>query len=736
MLPSATRERALEEQLVNEVLTPLDEQLYAEPENDQEEAVEPYDFAEQYWLKRPYFSEDFAAEVTERYGRHVDFWDKSARGQAVWAAYRQYHNLTGADDDPMTQLAAMGEEGELLALAIPHFRSLIRHQLALFTKDRPEWDAQARTADAASARQVPGCVNLLDYVASRGELDPRLQEQAELMLVTGEGYYVTGWDAMVGLGASGKDQPRGWFTERVFAPWEMVRERVRTYADTNWWIYRTYESRWDWVARFSETEPDKAKQIAELDLGKESYASKFYDFDREVEEDDRDRICVLNVVARPTKACPEGRCAKIASDDMVLEDGPYPFGDDVTISRMCASEFLGTSIAFSDSWSVLAPADAFNAILSMIISRCDVGGVPNYAVTEGTDIDYSDIARGNSVFKFQPGSEKPSVIDLLSIPEVLPALLGLLSAQMEQAVGINSVTRGQPAENVSSGSMAALLQSMAIEFNSNLERAWIQNLERVGTHHLRVFQRMATEPHAISVMGSDNRWTVQEMRAEDVGGIQQVVVKTASALSKTTAGRAEIAEKLLERGACTPQEYLKVIQTGKLEPLFSSPVGQLNGIKARSEKLKMGLPSPPNVWDNHQLCIREFRAILDTEVRDDPQLNAHVTKAIQEQFKLWTDLTLQSPDILAATGCPPLPMALQTGQQAQAMQNQAMPGAPPGAPPEMGPGPQQQKQPETDAPRGRPGPNPAPRGQEPSRTNPKQPTEPKPAKTPAGESVV
>jgi hypothetical protein len=721
------QDRQVTDELIDRVMTPDGAADEMELDIEDVEEEEPFDFAEKFWLKQPYYSDEFAQEVVERFGRHIDLWNESAHGMTVWNAYRAYHNISGQEGDPLTQISAAGEQGELLAIAIPHYRTLVRHQIALFTAERPAWDPQARTADSASAREVPGTVNLLDYVASYGHLDQRLAEQVELMMVAGAGYFVTGWDPNIGTDA------RGWFTQRVFAPWELCHERVRTYDDASWWVYRAYESRWDWVAKHAETDPAKARRIAELDTTKETFATSFYDYGSDLNDEEGDRIAVLYVVARPTLACPEGRLAIIASDDLVLFDGPYPYGDDITISRMCASEFLGTCLPYSDSWGVLAPAEALNAILSMILTRIDTCGVPNFCVPEGSEIEFSDVAGGNSVWKLPPGQEKPSVVDLLQIPEALPAVMSGLETQIEQVVGINATTRGNPGDNVSSGSMAALLQSMAIQFNSNLERAWVLNLERIGTHHVRVFQRMASEEHAISVMGSDNQWTVKSFKGDDLKGILRVTVKTASALSKTTAGRAEIAEKLLERGACNPQEYLRVIQTGTLEPLFAGPVGQLSGIKARCEKLSRGQESPPISWDNHELCVREFRALLDTDLRNDPKLAAGVHAAIQAQFDLWSKLSREAPDMLAAIGCPPLPMALQTGQQAQAMHNQ-MPGAPPdGGPPDMGAGPQQQKQPETDAPRGRPGPAPSPRGQEPSKTNPKMPV---PAKTPRGESVV
>lgn len=723
-IPNAARDAALTEELVDRLMTEADpvmrEMDPTGPENENGEIEEPYDYAKDFWLLKPYFSEEFAGEVLERFGRHHDFYAEGSVGATTWAAYRAYHNLSGVDGDPITQLQTAGEVGELLAMAIPHYRTLVRHQIALFTAERPAWDPQARTADAEAARQVPMAANLLDYIASSGNLDPLLGEQVELMMTAGAGYFVTGWDSNAGL------EGRGWFTQRVLAPWEIAHEQVRTYTDCSWWIWRAYESRWDWVARFAKDDPEKAEKIAKLDTDRSEFAAAFRAYDRDMVRDDGDRIAVLYVVAKPTLACPDGRLAIVASDDTVLFDGPYPYGEDITISRMCASEFLGTSIPYSDSWGVLASTEASNAILSMILTRIDTCGIPNFCVTEGSEIEYSDIASGNSVWKVPPGQEKPSVVDLLQIPDALPAVMQIIKGLGEETVGINSVTKGQPQENIQSGSMAALLQSMAIQFNSNLERAWVLNLERIGTHHVRVFQRMATEEHAISVVGADNRWTVQTFKGEDLGGVLRVAVKTASALSKTTAGRAEIADKLLQRTAITPQEYLEVIQTGTLQPTFQGPVGELTSIKSRGEKLLRGQPAPALIWDNHQLVIREFKGLLNTEARDDPAIANVINAAIQEHFDLWAQLSREAPDMLSAIGCPPLPQALQTGQQVMAMQAQA-PGMPPGPGAQHGPPPQQQPQPNTDAPRGRPGPAPAPPGQEPSQTNPKQPV---PAKAP------
>lgn len=696
------------------------------PDNDN---GAPFDMGEVCWLQFPYYSDAFGDEVVQRFQRHIDEWESSPVARTVWNAYRAYHNLGSSTDSPLSQLEAEGEMGELLALAIPHYRSLVKHQIALFTAERPAWDPMARTSDSDSAKQVPMAVSLLDHVASTGTLDPRLAEQCEMMMTAGAGYFVTGWDDNIGTNG------RGWFTEKVFAPWEITHERVRTYHDASWWITRDYVNRWNWVAKFKDADPEKARRIAESSGMRGLQSSMFLASDSDDVTTDGDRIAVLTVMIKPSLACPVGRLAIIAEDGEVLMDGAYPYGDEVTISRMCASEFLGTSMPYCDSWGVLAAGDAYNAIISMMLTRIDTCGVPNFCVPENSELEYSDIAGGNAVWKLPPGSEKPSVIDLLNIPDVLPAVLGLLKGDMEQTVGINSVTRGQPQENVSSGSMAALLQSMAIQFNSNLERAWILNLEKIGTDHLRVFQQMASDEMSISVCGEDNKWTTSKFRGEDVRGILRVSVKTASALSKTVAGRVAIADKLMEMDKVTAQEYMRVIQTGQLDPMFSGPVSELTCIKGENERLARGEEAHALTWDNHQLHIREHKILLNSELRENPQAVELVQAHLQEHFSVWADMSRKSPDMLAAIGCPPLPQAAMIGASAMAMQDPSGTMAQGGGGPP--PGPAQQKQPETEPQKAQPGPKGAPKGREPSQGHPSEPKVPQPARNPMnGEAVV
>lgn len=685
----------------------------------EEESSGVYDFRAEFWLASPWYSDVLAAEVCERWRKHSLKWTGiDPLTAAVWAAYRTYHGLTSANVDetaPTVSLYEAGDEGEFLALAVNHFRGLVRHQLALTTAERPAWDPQARTSSAESAKQVRLTRNLLDYVMGAKRVDQKIYDQLELAVVAGAGFCAFGWDATAGLDGEGD------LTVTVKAPWEVYHEDARDYAEVKVHIYSDLQSRWDWIAHFAEDDPAKAERIRRLDPDKSLYCGVQTHEPRELSE--ADRIPVLYLLVSPSKACPKGRMAIVAAPDLVLLDGPLPYGATAPITRICAAEFLGTCKPIANSWSQLPLMEAFNAIVSVIMTRADLGGVPDIAVPRDAGYEQGALGGANKIEADMANEGKPTLIDLLQIPDVLGKLLDALKSWMEELSGINSVTRGNPSANITSGSMAALLASQAVQFNSADERAYTFALEAAATHILRIYQRCASEEQLISIAGEDERWAVQSFRGDDLNQILRVAIKRASPYLKTLAGRKEIADQLLlNKMIQDPREYIAVIENGELSPLFKGPVDQLVMIKTENERIRAGEDVPVLLTDNHELHIREHLCELDTDARaDEAFLQRMIAHIHQGHFMQWQKASLEAPDICIAYGYRPLPMAVAAAQAAQQMMGGGAPNVPPPTPP--------QKLPNSEPQEGKPpGPPPAPKGQEPSQA---APSAPQPAKAPA-----
>jgi hypothetical protein len=682
-----------------------------------EEAGKPYELEKHFWLAYPEKSDEYAQAVVERFGSFAARWQANDSGlsRCLLESYRMYHGLGDLDSSPTVDLETAGENEEFLRLFINEYRGLIRHQNALITSERLAWDVQARTSGSKAAKQVTLARNLLDWLMRTRGYHQVGADCVEFMRVLGAGWIAQGWDP------NGGHKGKGDIWRLVLAPWECAQEDVRENSDVRWSIFVRWESRWDWVAHFKDHNPLLAERIAGLSAD-ESLMCGIYKSSDSYEEG-TDRIPLLYVYASPSRACPMGRVSIVAGGEgeLVLQDGPSPYGE-APIRRMCAAQFLGTSIPYGNSWTMLPIQKAYDVCWGVTISRMDMFGIPNVASQDGVEFEASDIAGANSI-KVPPGAELPTVLDMLTIPTPVPTTIDKLGQRMEAAAGINSVNRGQPTENITSGSMAALVASQADEFNSADRGAYVTTMELVGGDAVRIFQRCATEQQVIAIVGKDERYATREFKGEDLELVQGVAITLGNALSRNLAGRIEIANHLLDRGAITtPQEYLQALETGNLTSIFKGPVDEVEMIKSENERMADGQDPIVSLWDNDELHIREHKCELDTDARYDKAISDRVNKHLMAHMTSWQQKTLTAPDILAAIGQNPLPAAQATAGQAAQLKGGAAP------PPQGGPPPVQTPN-AAPPPKSTPGPAPKPPGQEPSQAAPSMP---KPAQPPGG----
>jgi len=680
------------------------------------EPAAPYDWRADYWLARPAYSKDFASAVWDRFKKHSEQWNASSDpiAQAVWKSYRTYHGISSPDSTvavPDIDLVENGDDGALISMAINHYRSLVRHKLALNTAQRAAWDPQARTSGAEAMKQVRLTRNICDYYWTAKRFDQRNYDQAELMEVAGVGFCVQGWDYNAGMQAAGD------VWAQTLAPWEVCHQDVRNYLDCRWWIFVRWESRWDWVARLAQHQPEQARRLAELDVN-DMFTAGVKTLRPDQNRSETDQIPLLYVYADASTSSPQGRLGIVAASDLVLMDTPLPYPK-APVSRMCAAEYQGTSKPLANSWSMLPLMDGLYVAVTAVMTRLDFGAIPDVAISEDTEFEQGDLG-GLNLLRVPEGTTMlPTLVDALQIPNVLPEIIKFLVATMEAMTGINSVTRGQPDANITSGAMAALIQSMSAQYNSAEDRAYNLALEELGTYLIGIVQRLAGEGQLVSIAGEDERWAIKSFKAEDLNQIQRVAVKVVPAILKTLGGKMEIADKLLERGLIKhAQEYYSVLETGNLSSPFKGAVDELNIISSENERMRRGEPVFVLITDNPYLHIQHHKCELDTDARDDVEYTQRQLEHIQQHFKVANDMSLKAPDMCHAMGWEPFPQAASIAQAVQQMQGGgSMPTPQPPAP---------QERPNAE-PRKKPGPAPQPPGDEPSEAAPSIPMPAKPA---------
>ena len=155
----------------------------------------------------------------------------------------------------------------------------------------------------------------------------------------------------------------------------------------------------------------------------------------------------------------------------------------------------------------------------------------------------------------------------------------------------------------------------------------------------------ATAPRIAAIVGENNKTYLKEFKGDDLSNVNRVIVDIGNPLARTTAGKVQMAEQMLQMGLIdTPQQYLTVIETGRLEGMVDDKVRQQFLMTEENEKLVNGEPVIAMITDQHMLHIKEHSSILsDPELRFDANLVERVTMHIQEHINV---LRTSDPDLL------------------------------------------------------------------------------------------
>ncbi len=591
--------------------------------------------------------------------------------KTCWAAY---HGAYFTDMGSGHAITFAGEQGELAQLAVNHIRNLAQHMYVMTTSSRPSMEARAANADYKSNAQVTLANGLLDYYMREKRLERYINKAVELAVVLGSGYVKIEWDATSGKIIE-EDEETG---EKIFegdlkftnvSPFDVVFDVNREDNNHDWILIRTYKNRFDLAAKYPELE-DK---ILSLDTKseKDRYSLQIF------RKNESDEVEVWTMYHKKSDAMPKGRELVFLSEDIILHDSPLPYRR-IPVFRMSPNEILGTAFGYSNLFDLLPLQEGINHLYSAVMSNNIAFATQNLFVKSGSNIDITNLGGGLNVIQ---GSEKPEVLNLLGTSQETFSFLSTLESKMEQLSGVNSVTRGtpDPAANLRSGNSLALIQSMAIQFNSGLQNQYVQLIEDLGIAILEILQDYALAPRVASIVGINNKQYLVAFKSTDIPDINRILVDVGNPLAKTTAGRVQMAEQLMQMKPeeFSIQQYAQVINTGRIDGMLESPVDQSNLIQQENERLLEGTEVPALIIDDHKEHILRHRIILnDIEVRMDDEKMAVILKHIDEHIELARSadpaiLTMTNQQQLAPAPAPAQPGVDLANNPPQNAQNQS-----------------------------------------------------------------
>lgn len=607
-------------------------------------------FHDSYWAAEANLN-SLVSELNEKIGtfdRHID---SSGR----WLTARDlYYNYFLVNETNYT-FPTYGADG-FKRLNINHFRAKLKHILALVTAQRIVPEPIATNTDYTSQAQVNFCKNILRYIEKEKRVDKTFEQATETAIVLGAAFISREWDASIGEPyapneATGMAQRKGDFTTHVYNWLDVIFDFASSsYEETNWCILRKYVNRWDLIAKF----PLYAEQIKGVSVTPETKRHRLGHIINEVNDD---LIPLYTFYHKKTAALPNGRITLFLTDDICLFDGALPYKR-VPVNRISADDQIDSPFSYTVAMDLLPLQKVYNALCSAVCTNQAAFGVQNVLVPRSAAIAITQLTEGLNMIEYDPEvthGAKPEALNLLMNKKEVFDWISYLEEMMARISGINDTIQGNPEANLKSGTALAFVASQALTFISPLSRSYTTMIEETWTGIVDILKEYATTPRMIIISGLANKAEAKQFTNKDVEGIDRIIVETGNPLTQTLAGRIQIAQDLLQAGLATKEEYLNVLTTGQLEPVYAYENGLVMQIKEENEALQDGKTVKSMATDNHPLHIREHTVILNSpEVRDNPDqtvANA-VTQHLLEHMDMWSKL---DPRLGAALGIPPAP---------------------------------------------------------------------------------
>lgn len=655
-----------------------------------------YNNSDMYWAAKA--DPEFLLELhkrNENYYRDLEqtklyyVWERSF--MAYYGSQLSSHNMSGQLFDS-AEIGRTGSNSQITNLKTNHYRNLIQHALQLSTSDRPAWNCQATNTDYKSQAQCILGRGILDYYYREKNFQKYYKQAMENALVFSEGWIHAPWNETSGeiIAAdpeTGMELHEGDFIFSAHTPLDIVRDiSLRNEEQHDWLMVKTYENKYNLAAKY----PAYAEEIIrETD----SYSTKFAiteSFELRIRRGSKvptDRIPLWTFYHRPTESLPHGRMAVVTANT-VLFSGPMPY-EKIPLYAIFPENLIGTPYGYTPAFDLLGPQQGIDILTATAMTNNAANGVQNIWTRKGDDLSSTDLGGG---LKHLSSDEPPQALQLTKTAPETFSFRRELIGEMETLMGISATVRGNPEASLKSGAALALMVSQSVQFASMLEMSASTMLCEFGTALINNLKAFAKSNRVVTIMGESARPYQKQFTGEDLSGVSRVTVEQVSAVSKTTAGRLQIAQDLLEKGLISdPKQYIMVLSTGKLDPVTEDTESELLNIRAENEALRRGEQVQVIISENHAQHYKAHSAMLNHEAKKDPEFVARVLQHMADHLEQWNNMspavaqiTNQALSPVAGQSSAPVMGPEQEGAQSNSLPNLPsmpnMPSLPQGAP--------------------------------------------------------
>lgn len=593
--------------------------------------------------------EEIGSELVEKVEGYYAYLLSSGMSTLWKNSHDQFYEAKYSDGE----LYRSGDHGEYLNMPANHYKNLLNHTKVLTTNQRPALKPRAVNTDTKSTAACKLASSLLDYYMREQKVEQALKIAVDYGLKYGESFTAVSWDMSLGedYGLNPETNAvmkHGDLKIKTYLPHFVARDYYNIDAQDNlWYILVDFVNKYELAAKY----PDMAEEIKEMSMDETIFTS-VDSFKGYAGFNESEIIPQYTFIHKRSAAMIDGRETIFLDDELILSDGPLPY-QHLNVFRLAPEEMDFSQFGYTPAYDILAIQEAVTALYSCVTTNQSTFAVQSILIPRGFDLSVDQLTGGLNLIEYDPGMGKPEAINLTLTSSEVFNFIKQLEQLMQVLIGISDVNRGVVPPNIKSGNALALLASQAIEFNSGLQQSYAELLEDVGSAIVYTLKDFAKVPRLATIAGKYNQSYLTEFKGEDLELVNRVQVDIANPLSKTLAGRIELAEGMVDRGWITnPAQYEMVMETGNLDYADEADIKKLYQMRSENELMMNGEKPIAVITDNHKHHISEHEAVLASpESRKDPKvveatighIQAHIDILSNPEYSLILQMLGQEP---------------------------------------------------------------------------------------------
>lgn len=564
-------------------------------------------------------------------------------------SYAYYSTILDADS-VISAINFRGQKGELVEMKVPQARSLVRQNLTLINKQRLSFQVIAEMNDYKYIQNMRKADAIINHEIKYGGMDKKRDLVTEQALVMGMSNYAClhRFDKGKQIGVSSANGVILEGEPEIFVvhPTDLIYDfRITPFSDCPWVRIRVKRNRYDYMAMF----PDLAQKIASLPSCWERSAQ----IDQFFAADDRDAIFVYILIHRKTPAMPQGRYLEYSDDATVYYDDDN-FYDGIPVEQVIPEPVFTYGVGYPMLSSLLPSQEMYDNDFSSVATNHSALAIRNLAVARNSNISVKSMPGGLNLISYTPqnvpGGGLPTVVDFNTPNNDVYNFQDKLLNNMQQMSNMNSAIRGDVAANTA-GVAIATLTTNALEFMDGTSKAVQIATENILYWKIKVLSKMVKEERPLSIERDDGISFSDTYVGEDLKGVKGIKLVATNPLMQTTAGRSDIAEKMLNTGMLkSPQQYISILDGAPINRLYGNELSENDLLLYEKEQILRGEMPVVMPTDNHPMHIHEHSAIFNNPAaRVDPSISKANSDHILEHLRVsqMTDPLLQA---MAATG--------------------------------------------------------------------------------------